>query len=112
MVHDTFIKSTGGYNPYGGIQSPAPKRPNQLICSCGCPYLEQKIVARWNAEKNTVIGSPVMPVSDGVYYIYVCIACGSPVEQPLHFMGIDPGRQEHEEIINIMTNKDKSVPEE
>jgi hypothetical protein len=78
MPNESFINSTSGYNPYGGSQMPSPKRPLHMLCQCGCPFLEEKKVARWTAENSNVIGTPVMSV-DGPYYIYVCIACGQVV---------------------------------
>lgn len=111
MPNENFIAGSGGYNPYAGSQYPTPNRPRQMECpKCGCTYLEEKKIARFSDEQNNVLGTPVLSVSESYYYIYVCIQCNMPVEQPLHFMGVDPGRKEHSEIVGIL--KKKAQPEE
>jgi len=113
MPNETFVKSTTGYNAYGGRQGPAPKVPDVLLCeNCGCQYLEERRIARFNAEATTIVGNSVPPIGGGVLFLYVCINCGFPVDQPMHFMGDDADRVQHNEIISILKGEHPAQQEE
>lgn len=110
MKNEFTPVGVGGYNPGAGIQNRTAPQKRALTCTCGCPYLEEKHIGIYDAEQSVMIGTPLMTLNgEPPFVIYVCIACGQPVEQPLHFMGVDPSREDHNKILKLFQDR---APEE
>ena len=95
------------YYPTGGVSQFNQKEKHKLQCKyCGSSWLEEKIVNEFDAEAAKHLGSKATRINDVEFHIYVCIRCGMPVEQPLHFLGVmDQARFCHEEIIKLLTQR-------
>lgn len=93
--------SKRNYRPMAGMQtSPAKLAVPLLTCpQCGGTWLEEKKVNQYRSGNLNIVGSRVVALHDHDYYIMVCIQCGTPVEQPLQFFGVDLARENHADII-------------
>lgn len=94
------------YNPHAGLQTYRRPQRRALVCSCGCEFLEEKRVARFDGEQGVILGTPLATLDgEPPFLVYICIACGRPVEPPLHFMGVDPGREDYEHVLRLFRQR-------
>lgn len=100
MTREHFPLNVGGYNPGGGLQRPGRSDEPPLRCSCGCTDLEKVEVGNYAGNHPVLLGMPLPTINrEPPFYFYICSHCLNPVEQPLQFLGVDPVRQKHNEIL-------------
>lgn len=113
MKNEYVPISVGGYNPAGGLQNRRQPQRQALTCEkCGNSLLEERRVARFDGEQRVLLGSPLPTLTgDPPYLVYICLVCKQPVMPPLHFMGVDPGREEYHQILQYYMTEKQEEPE-